>query len=76
MGHAFLKSNGCIFSNQVNGYIGYYMIDIDSIKIYKNPITKQEIYDIWGTTLGRAKSRLDISKYDEYMKLLEEKGNL
>jgi len=74
--HAFLKSNGCVFDSEVSGYIGYYVIDIDSIIIYNSPVTKNEIFEIWSKKLFQSKLKLDVSRFDEYMKLLEEKGNL
>jgi hypothetical protein len=74
--HAFLKSNGCVLNNDVNGYVGYYVIDMDSIIIYNTAITKKEIFEIWGKKLFQSKLKLDVSKFDEYMRLLEEKGNL
>jgi hypothetical protein len=76
IGHAALLSDGCIPDNRDTGYIGYYLLDPNSIVIYKNPISKEEIYKIWGKTLFQSKLKLDISKYDEYMMLLKNKGNL
>jgi hypothetical protein len=76
IGHAILSSDGCIPDNRNIGYIGYYLLDLDSIVIYKNPITKAEIFKIWKKKLFQSKLKLDISKYDEYMKLLKNKGNL
>ena len=75
IGHSILLSHGCIPDNHRTGYIGYYLLDIDSIVIYKAPITKHEIYKIWKKKLFQAKPKLDVSKYDEYMSLLKNKGN-
>lgn len=74
IGHALLLSDGCVRSNTDAGYIGYYPLDLDSVVIYSNPVTKEEIYKIWGKPLCQAKLILDISKYGEYMRLLEKKG--
>ena len=76
IGHAVLLSDGCIPDNRYAGYIGYYLLDPDSIVIYNNPVSKEEIYKLWKKTLFQSKSKLDISKYDEYMTLLENEGNL
>ncbi len=76
IGHAFLKSNGCVIDKKEKGYIGYYEINMESIIIYNNPVTKEEIYEIWMKKLGQAKLKLEVSKYDEYLKLLEKKRNL
>ena len=75
IGHAVLISDGCIRDNSCTGYIGYYLLDPESIVIYSNPVTKEEIYKIWKKKLFQSKLKLDISKYDEYMSLLKNKGN-
>jgi hypothetical protein len=75
IGHSILLSNGCVHDNHYSGYIGYYLLDIDSIIIYKAPVTKHEIYKIWKKKLFQAKLKLDVSKYDEYLSLLKDKGN-
>ncbi len=75
IGHAFLVSDGCVHDNSHEGYIGYYLLNLDSIVIYSNPVTKEEIYKIWKKKLFQSKLKLDVSKYDEYMNLLKIKGN-
>lgn len=50
--HAILISDGCIKSQQVKGYVGYYRFDIDSINFYKVPVTKEDIYRLWGESYG------------------------
>lgn len=75
IGHAVLLSDGCVRDNRYPGYIGYYLLDLDSIVIYSNPVTKKEIYKIWKKKLFQSKLKLDVSKYDEYMSLLKNKGN-
>lgn len=75
--HAILISDGCIPSDKVNNYIGYYHFDVNSINFYNKPITKEEIFKIWRKCLyQRAKLKLDVSKYDDYRKLLKSKNNL
>lgn len=76
IGHSILLSDGCVLDNGCPGYIGYYRLDIKSCIIYKMPVTKKEIHKIWNKKLFQAKLKLDISKYDEYMKLLKHKGNI
>ncbi len=78
IGHATLRSDGCVLDNEEPGYIGYYLLDLDKDKpvIYKSPVTKEEIYKIWKKKLFQAKLKLDVSKYDEYRSLLKDKGNL
>jgi hypothetical protein len=71
---AILYSDGCIYSNEEKGYVGYYLFE--SINFYKNPVTKQEIYDIWNKKLGQSKLNLDISKYNKYVRLCLLKNNL
>ena len=75
IGHAILLSDGCVRNNERPGYIGYYLLDLDSIVIYKAPVTKEEIYNLWEKTLSQAKLKLDVSKYHEYMSLLKDKEN-
>ena len=75
IGHAFLLSDGCVRDSGYAGYVGYYLLDPDSIVIYSNPVTKKEIYKIWKKKLFESKLKLDVSKYDEYMGLLKNKGN-
>ena len=70
-----MLSNGCVLDNKEAGYIGYYLLNPDSIVIYKHPVSKAEIYRIWKKKLFQAKLKLDMSKYDEYMSLLKSKGN-
>lgn len=74
--HAILISDGCIKSQDVEGYVGYYQLDVNSINSYNVPITKEEIYALWGKILWRSKWNLDISKYHDYMELLKRKDNL
>jgi hypothetical protein len=75
--HAILKSNGLIKNYTVKNYIGYYHLDVDSINFYNTPITKEEIFIIWHKCLYmRARLKLDVSKYDDYMKFLKCKNNL
>lgn len=76
IGHAVLLSDGCIQDNSRTGYIGYYLLDLATIVIYDNPVTKEEIYKIWKKALFQSKLKLDVSKYHEYMMLLRNKGNL
>ncbi|HEX9974530.1 MAG TPA: hypothetical protein VGD14_20855 [bacterium] len=76
IGHAVLLSDGCIPDKRYTGYIGYYLLDPDSIVLYKNPVSKEEIYKIWNKTLYRSKLKLATTKYNEYMTLLKNKGNL
>ncbi len=72
--HAMLISDGCVFDGELDGYIGYYLLD--NIVIYKSPVTEEEIDHIWrGRRLCQAKHKLDVSKYSEYMSLLKIKGN-
>lgn len=74
--HAMLISDGCVYSNEEEGYVGYFVFEPESIHFYNNFVTKQEIYAIWQKNLGaRVKLNLDVSKYDEYMSLLKNKGN-
>ena len=73
--HSIWLSDGYVPDNHNPGYIGYYLLDIDSIVIYKAPVTKHEIYKIWKKKLFQAKLKLDVSKDDEYMILLKNKGN-
>ena len=75
IGHSILLSDGCVPDNHNPGYIGYYLLDIDSIVIYKATVTKHEICKIWKKKLFQAKLKLDVSKYNEYMSLLKNKGN-
>ena len=75
IGHSILLSHGYVPDNHNPGYIGYYLLDIDSIVIYQTPVTKDEIYKIWKKKLFQSKLKLDTSKYDEYMSLLKTKGN-
>ncbi len=74
--HAMLISDGCVPDGEVDGYIGYYVFDPNSINVYKNPITKDEIHNIWKRKLCQSKLRLDISNYCEYKRLLKKSGNL
>ena len=76
IGQAILLSDGCVHDDSIAGYIGYYLLDPANIVIYNDPVTKDEIYEIWKKRLFQSKLDLDISKYAEYMKLLEHKGNL
>jgi len=73
---ALLLSNGCIKSDEIKNYVGYYCIDVDSINFYRTPVTKEEIFSIWNKKLGRAKLQLDVSKYDDYRALFKSKGNI
>ena len=74
IGHAVLLSDGYVRDDTDAGYIGYYLLDLDSIVIYGKPVTKEEIYRIWKKNLCQSKHILDISKYGEYMRLLQKKG--
>ena len=74
--HAMLVSNGCVFDGKLDGYIGYYLFDLNTINVYNNPISKDEIYNIWKKKLFMGKLILDPSKYYEYERLLEKFGNL
>jgi predicted HNH restriction endonuclease len=74
--HATLISNGCVLDEKEKGYVGYYLFDPDSINVYHNPVTKNEIHNIWKKNLCRAKLNLNTSDYDKYVTLLETKGNL
>lgn len=74
--HSILISDGCVFDNRYSGYIGYYLLDPDSINVYNKPVTKKEIYKVWEKKLFQSRLLLDLSKYDEYIRLLENKGNL
>jgi hypothetical protein len=76
IGHAVLLSDGCVHDDSHKGYIGYYLLDTATIMIYDNPVTKEEIYRIWQKTLFQSKLKLDLSKYDDYLRLLRKKGNL
>ena len=74
--HAKLLSDGCISDALDDYYIGYYLIDVESINFYRNAITKEEIIDIWDKKLSQAKLNLDVAKYEEYMELLKRKKNI
>jgi hypothetical protein len=75
--HAILISDGCVESNDVKDYVGYYHLDVDSINFYNTPVKKEDIFKIWRRCLyQRAKLRLDVSKYDDYMELLKRNNNL
>ncbi|QTA83498.1 Uncharacterized protein dnl_59100 [Desulfonema limicola] len=74
--HALLKSDGCVYVPGNDYYIGYYQLDIKSINVYRNPVTKDEIFGIWKKKLLQAKLNLDVSKYDDYLNLLKKKNNL
>ncbi|HOO36761.1 MAG TPA: hypothetical protein PLV78_00475 [Deltaproteobacteria bacterium] len=76
IGHAVLLSDGCIHDSSRAGYIGYYLLDLSTIVIYDNPVTKEEVFKIWKKLLFQSKLNLDVSKYGEYMTLLKDKGNL
>ncbi|MCI0696824.1 hypothetical protein L0337_33070 [candidate division KSB1 bacterium] len=74
--HALLISDGCVYSNDEDGYVGYYVFEPGSINFYHGFVTKREIYEIWQKNLGaRARLNLAVSKYDEYMSFLENRGN-
>jgi hypothetical protein len=74
--HALLISDGCILSDEVNNYIGYYQFDVNSINFYNTPVTKDEIFKICRRYLyQRSKLLLDVSKYDDYRELLK-KNNI
>ena len=75
IGHSILLSDSYVPDSKYAGYIGYYLLDIDSIVLYKTPVTKEQIYKIWNKKLFQAKLKLDISQYDEYIRLLKNKGN-
>ena len=75
IGHSILLSDGYVPDSEYAGCIGYYLLDIKSIVLYKTPVTKEEIYKIWNKKLFQAKPKLDVSKYDEYIRLLKNKGN-
>ena len=74
--HAILISNGYERSGDVEGYIGYYHLDLNSINFYNTPVKKDKIYKIWQKKLCRSRLKLDVSKYDDYMKLLKSKNNM
>ena len=74
--HAKLLSDGCISDALDYYYIGYYLIDVESINFYRNAITKEEIIDIWNKKLSQAKLNLDVAKYEEYKELLKRKKNM
>ncbi len=74
--HAILKSNGCV-SDAINDYyIGYYILDVESINFYRNAIAKEEVFDICKKKLSQAKANLCVSKYGEYTELLKRKKNV
>ena len=74
--HAMLVSDGCVLDRKLDGYLGYYLFDLNTINVYNNPISKDEIYNIWKKKLFMGKLRLYPSKYYEYERLLEKFGNL
>ena len=74
--HAMLVSDGCVLDGELDGYIGYFLFGLNTINVYNNPISKDEIYNIWEKKLFQAKLKLDPSKYYEYKRLLKRFGNL
>ena len=58
-----LVSDGCVLDGKLDGYIGYYLFDLNTINVYNNPISKIEIYNIWKKKLFMGKLILDPSKY-------------